>query len=798
MGVNDRNRLVDGYLSVEGGMDSGMPPSLIGKNRVAWAVNCTFREGWPEPRPGWINREMDFGSSEDLRAGLEDGYFQGAGTYLSDDGRAYIAVSTSGRVFTIDVTGGYAVAEITIPGDPNQVTQPHAWFEQAENWLVVQNNLNPAFLFNGSSSRRAADKEVPVGGPMAYGKGRLWVARGNQYRGGDLVYSDPTYGRDSVIRFTENTFLNEGGAFAVPAGDVTGMAFGANLDTGLGDGDLLVGTLTNIHAFNAPVDRDVWKNMEQPLQRYAARAFGSVNHESMVLVNGDVIYRAPDGIRSLQYSRRDFDMWGQTPISRQVHRALRFDTGDWLTEASAVNFDNRLLMTIQPQRDNDHGIWHRGLVVLDYHHVTGMGEKRPPAWEGVWTGLRILRILTIEVGKVIRCFILALSNAGRLQLWEVTKNAAFDRNDVDDVQIQWIVESRNMTADRPTGWKRLTGAAQWLDRILGSVSLQAFYRADESECWRIWDRWSDCVEYRDCAATESCAAYPYSDVQPIRPLRQQVRPYIGLTQPPDVPDPQTGGLSRDGYEFQVRYECTGRFRLKRLVLTLDELAMPLWGDSRNVTCPDPADTGSCATGQCTAVACCDRDDYGYIVNSEDQPYPGYPYSGYPGDPGGGDGGGGGGDGGGGGGDGGGGDGGGGGGGDGGEGTDVPVYSAEDPSGPPTLTDACDGGTIVNVESSYVWGFLSTTDPNASLTPEQLACYIALHDIEVANQKAMYEGLGYIVTIASGKKWVWGGYVGVLLSAYHKTTCDPNNSADDVYVSFSGYQALVQSLCVKTH
>jgi hypothetical protein len=275
MGVNDRNRLVDGYLSTEGGMDSGRPAALIAKNALAWAVNCVFRDGWPEPRPGWVNREMEFGESEELRSGLEDGYFQGAGTYRTDDGRSYIAASVSGRIFTIEITDNFRVAEITIPGDPNQANSRHAWFEQAETWLIVQNNENPAFLFNGAGSRRAADKEVPVGGPMAYGKGRLWVARGSQYFGGDLVYSDPTFGRDSVIRFTENTFLNEGGAFSVPEGPVSGMAFAANLDSSLGDGDLLVGTNLNVHSFNAPIDRDVWKNMEQPLQRYAAKSFGA-------------------------------------------------------------------------------------------------------------------------------------------------------------------------------------------------------------------------------------------------------------------------------------------------------------------------------------------------------------------------------------------------------------------------------------------------------------------------------------------------------------------------------------------
>ena len=51
----------------------------------------------------------------------------------------------------------------------------HVYFQQAENWLIVQDGQNQPYLYNGSTLRRATGDEVPVGGPMAYGKGRLWV-----------------------------------------------------------------------------------------------------------------------------------------------------------------------------------------------------------------------------------------------------------------------------------------------------------------------------------------------------------------------------------------------------------------------------------------------------------------------------------------------------------------------------------------------------------------------------------------------------------------------------------------------
>lgn len=611
MGIRESNRLTDGYLSLESGIESGMPSALLPLNQCAWAVNTTFRDAWPKPRPGWVKREIDFASSEAVRTGIQDGYFQGAGTYIADSGEAYLALSVSGRIFLIDIQAGFLASEITIPGDANMVNRPHAWFQQAERWLIVQNGLNPPFLYNGSGSRRAGDSEVPVGGPMAYGKGRLWVARDSLYYGGDIVWGDQVYGRDTVIRFTENDFLAEGGAFAVPDGPVTGMAFAANLDTSLGDGDLLVSTTKTIYAFNAPINRQEWKQTQYPIQRYAAIRFGALSHESMVLFNGDVFYRAPDGVRTLMYARRDFSEWGQTPVSRAAHRAFKFDTFPLLAQASGVNFDNRALFTVQPQQDNAHGVYHRGLASLDFHRVSGLGAKLPPAWEGVWTGINILRILTIDIGADRRCFAFTLSNAGQIQLFELTRDRWFDFDGNDDVPIQWILETRGMAFGIPNTSKRLTGAIQWFDRIRGEVSVVAKYRADESECWQCWAKWTTCVKYRVCDTTTSCIEYPYSAVLPTTVYRSQTRPNMGLTQPLDIPEIQTGGFTRDGFEFQIRFEISGQLRFKRLNLFAYEIETDgLWGDIRNTECiavdalcsPDGSDVGCCDPNECPAGA----------------------------------------------------------------------------------------------------------------------------------------------------------------------------------------------------
>jgi hypothetical protein len=674
--VAEKNRIVDGLLTAEGGVDSGFSPSLIQPNQLAWAVNTTVRGGFPKARPGIWTKLLKFADPTVLYNGgyynaavqsaFKEGFFQGCGTYTNDNGDPYIYASIGGKNFQIDIGNNFLVTDKTpqistfsvntrgrvsnvatyvcgaphnlFPGMVVRLPEPvgalftagffgdfvvqtipspttfttyspgvdagpllgpnftgyllaannpnaaHVYFQQAENWLIIQDGLNAPYLYDGTSFRRAASDEVPVGGPMAYGKGRLWVANGSEYYGGDLVYGDPAYGRDSVIRFTENTFINEGGAFAVSNGPITGLAFAANLDTSLGDGDLLVFTPTATYAFNAPVDRDVWKDLNYPIQRFALLNFGSFNHESIVPVNGDLFFRAQDGIRSLIYARRDFTEFGNTPISRQVTRALAYDTDFYLTAASSVNFDNRLLMTIQPQKVNNRGVVHRGVVVLDFDLVSGMGRKLPPAWEGVWTGVDVFQMLTIRIQKQERCFMFGL-NQGDIGLFEVTKNGQFDFDGYDDVPIDWTIETRSLTFGEPTNKKRLVSAEQWYDQVMGNIEAKVYFKANEGECWQPWAEIKDCAKYRNCEPGEISCPPAVINCQEVKYYQPPARSRIALPQPPDKCDVQTGGFTRDGYEFQLRYVNTGRFRLKRVAMVAQRLQEDIYGDLSRVACP---------------------------------------------------------------------------------------------------------------------------------------------------------------------------------------------------------------------
>lgn len=605
--MDGANTLVDGYLSSEAGVDSGFAPSLLPENQWSWAINATFRGGFPKPRPGYKFRQLLFSSAED-QSNFTDGLFQGAGTYIDDNRNGFLMASISGKIFTISVAN-FSVRDISIPGNPRDANAPHAWFQQAESTTVVQNKINAPFFWNGVAARISnVNTEVPVGGPMAYGGGRLWVARGNLFFGGDLAYSHTPPSRNDVLSFTENKYLNTGGAFAVET-MITGMIFGQNIDSTLGVKDLLVFEDDTVRAFDAPTNRDVWKDLERPIERFALIGQGSLSHESIVNLNSDTIFRGLVGINSFKYARAAFSDWGNTPISRQVTRAIAYDTQQRLNKASAVNFENRMLMTTLPQLVKRHGVIHMGLVSLDYYLVSGMGRKLDPAWEGVWTGLNILRIITVNHKSTKRCFIFALNDDLKIELWEVTKEDRFDVGpDGEDTRIKWNLESKSFTFGRPRAMKQLMPGEAWYNQLTGQMDVLWRFRSNLSDCWTPWATQGDCAKYKNCEN-------PDEECLEISPLRSQSRGRMGVPIPPDVIDPQSGRLTNVGYEHQIRLELEGYVVLNRLMLTSSLVGDNMVPDIRGAGCINPSE-GDCDNNECKELNCCDPDDYDYKIPSE--------------------------------------------------------------------------------------------------------------------------------------------------------------------------------------
>jgi len=577
MATIDPKRVSDGALTLERGIDSGKAPNLVAQNQASFAINTTFRGGWGKARPGWKKVTLNF--EDEIQSDFEGGYFQDGDGYVYDDGRGALISMHGGRVYRAAIlnNGQIEVQDISIAGDPNASNTDRAWSLQAENYFIIQDGQSKPFIYNGGSSRRAIETEIPVAKQMAYYMGRIWLANGREYVAGDIIYN-PDSGssalgfRDSILKMTENTYIAEGGAFSVPvsAGNITGLKPIANINTALGQGELIVFTEGAVFATLVPQDRAQWKNTTQPLQRMIQLAQGCFSQSSIVNVNEDLFYRANDGIRSLAFSVRNSGQWGNTPISNEMERILPNDAQAFLHYASGVNFDNRLLMTCVPGVTRNHGNYFKALAALDFDLITSMGEKSPPAWEGIWTGLNFLKIVTVKHNGIERCFGYVLNSEAKIEIWELTKDAYHDYNGSEDVRIQWSIEYRSMDFRNKFDLKQLFSGDLFFDQLRDTVDFDVDFRPDSYPCWIDWDNWTECSKNSMCADEfGTCVTLPNYQEQ-YRPMRQ-------LVQPTDAFDPILKTQYRKGYEFQVRLTVVGRCRAKQLRINAYEQQQKPYG-----------------------------------------------------------------------------------------------------------------------------------------------------------------------------------------------------------------------------
>ncbi len=643
----------DGFTNFLGGINSGVNPSLVRTDQLAWAYNVTLRGGFAETRPGFNSREVFYPTSE-IASWFQSGLFQGSIVYEPKTGQSLIIVSIAGRIFSINPIMGYQVQELTptatvtttaaftipvigaqvnilvtdamdiqvgypltvsgvnfivisksgmtltvtnVDGPPavvigggatvvyldvNSPLLGKVWMKQAERFLIIQDGQSKPIIFDGSKVRRSntTAKEVPVGTAMEYGVGRLWVAvNGNQFVAGDIVFG-PTgtvqYNlEDSVLKFTENTYLVGGGAFNVPAQakEITALLFAYVQNTATGQGPLMVFTENFVFSCDASPDRDTWQNTRSPIQTTVLQGFGSLSAQATIsTTNGDIYYRAPDGMRSLILAVRDYQSFGNTPISTEMNRVLDNDTKFLLKFASAVQFDNRLLFTVQPV-NNTYNAWHRGLGVLDFFLISGIGQKSPPAYDGIWTGIQPYQIITGTFNAEQRCFVFSRNADGITELWEVSKSDRFDNT---DDRIMSMVESRSMYFGNAFEMKRLENAELWIDRIAGTVDMDLFFKEDQYPCWRTWNnRRQECSSYKTCVED-------VTDCHALTEFKETYKTRLCFGQPPDTDDVADDKPSRLGYEFQFRIQWIGHCRWKKGLfkcVQVDEEPFPKVEDS---------------------------------------------------------------------------------------------------------------------------------------------------------------------------------------------------------------------------
>lgn len=595
--INDRGRLADGIMSLNGGMDAGRSPAIIEKTQAPYAENVTFRGGFAKTRPAF--RKLAFASSSAATA-LLAARFQGAQYYEESSSHRYFIVVAGGNMYKLAAPASgeeWAVTDITNSLTIDASAQ-RVYMVQADKYIVLQDGTNPPIIWaHDVTARVAGSDEVPQGsGPMAFGNGRLWVAKGRKFYAGDILGGSskgaPNASDTGVLKFTENTLLNGGGAFsvAVGSGDITAMQFVTTQNSALGTGELMVYTSEGAFSVVVPPDRYDWFSLTDPIQRVLLPSNGSMSHWATVGVNGDQYFRSRDGVRSIKEAVRDWNDAGNTPISSEVNRLLKYDAQSYLEYASGVLFDNRLLVTCMSDHDNTSGTGFKGLVALDFDSISSMRANSQPVWDGFWQlkvtrssteyDFDILHIFKGQFNNTDRCVCAVRNESNALEFWELKTDSSTTKLDTDLVagggnytavtsRITSELETPSFNFGQQGTAKELESADIWSDDIVGTVDWHVDFHPDQYPCWVSWQDW---------AVTAQSGP---SDCDSLIDYKPQYRPRMRVARPPDTEEPSAGKRFNYGWEFAARIKWKGHGRIKLFRLNAREVQEEPYADVIN-------------------------------------------------------------------------------------------------------------------------------------------------------------------------------------------------------------------------
>lgn len=421
--------------------------------------------------------------------------------------------------------------------------------------------------------------ELPPATAMDYYMGRLWYAQGRQYAAGDIVgnQSSGTFQynfRDSVLKVTENPLCVGGDGFTVPtnAGNIRAIKHSANINTQLGQGQLFIFTRRSVYSLTVPVSRTDWigaNTNNQPIQTVVQVTNGAVNDRSVAAQNGDLFFQSFEpSIRSLITAVRNFQQWGNVPISINENRILAFNDRGLMQFASGISFSNRMLQTVLPFL-SPVGTAFRSLIPLNFDVVSTLETQLPPVWEGMLEGLDILELSTGDFGGRPRAFAAVYSNMNReIQLWEITDSDRFENG---DNRVMWYIETPAFTWGDEFALKKMVSAELWIDRIYGEVMFSLDWRPDSDPCWYKWHEW------KLCTARDSCEDVHNPQCLYPQIYRESFRQTITLPNPPEICQKVSKRPANVGYQMQVRLTIKGFCRIRGILLKAEKVKQQLYG-----------------------------------------------------------------------------------------------------------------------------------------------------------------------------------------------------------------------------
>jgi hypothetical protein len=470
-------------------------------------------------------------------------------------GRLFVTNANGREITAGDIAFGGSLTskDIVSSSDDDKVVITTA---TAHGWAV-----GDYITITGHSSLPAINGTFKIESVPASNKFTIAAAVGVPGSGGQATKFNAGTSKDA-LNFSENTVINEGGSFVIPLemGAVKTMEFLPIQDISTGQGDLIVFSERGAATFAVSAPRTQWKETVG-FQRVLFSNIGALA-ETTCTINGDIFFRSREGngIRSYRNARAEFSSFGQTPISAEMDPVFDKEDITKLSRVSMIHFDDRLLMTCKPDTVDGRLIY-RGITAMDFRPVSTNGGKGYAIYDGVWSGVQIVSLVTGIFNGTPRAF--ALCYHGNHELWEITRDEKQDMNSYAGNEyrlIRSLVLTRAYDFRAPHSEKKLIHGDLWFSEVGGwSQANKKFeatlkFRPDNNPNWASWGDWELCF-------SEDDPNDPSDDPRALRGYAPQLRAEV----PEDTTNAFTDRKIGRGYDFKMRIEWRGRAKLEKFL-----------------------------------------------------------------------------------------------------------------------------------------------------------------------------------------------------------------------------------------
>lgn len=515
--------LSDGMTDFLGGQDASKFPSRLPANAYYSGINISIQNSLPTPRWGLDKRNFNF-TKADFKVSngvlipyeeiFHSGRFQACIPYTIG-GDSYLLVVVSGIMFLMNINT-YFVDVIALPNDDTlNENAPRLNWSNAGKYLVIFDYPNFPVILDGITARRAdpGAYEVPVSTIGAYNQNRLFI--GNA--GAELTAGDPSgslAAPEAPITFKEveqpaAAFFGQ--IFELPTDvtkeRITAMAFLEFIDNSTGIGPLLVATDDYIFSYNSQNPRSTWD--QGTFGTLLVSDGGIAGPRSFINVNADLFFLGSDGqVRTLSMARSEQQKWSRVPVSKEVQNWLIANDVSLLKFGVLGHYLNKVFITVNPHRVTAYSrnrtpifdVAHGGFAVLELDNLANIQGAGPPAWAGMWTGVRPMDL----VASNKRFFVVSKDEGSTNEIYEWNINTTYDTDAGVIRYARAKIQTREYDLGTPFQNKELHSMDMGFRNVKGDFKVDVRYKPSHGSQFDMWQTFSHAAPWRSCDVPDGC------------------------------------------------------------------------------------------------------------------------------------------------------------------------------------------------------------------------------------------------------------------------------------------------------